>query len=798
MTEAGSRATERSIPRLTVARASAAERRSVVEQARCPVVDADGLTERATALAAARHAERAAAHQRAVVDRDRAADACTLAAGREGEIRARQEALEAGAAWAAEAEAEVAAAHAELAAAEAEVEARQAAQRTALAELDKVLEQRAAAASAMAEAEAQLEDLGVSELDESGLRRELEASGHAVREAQEAHAAAVAALQARQQELAAASEALAEAERAAAELADEPVEADVDVEGVAVALERWKLAAELAGPDETATALADAWTDLQADLASVVETAPLPDPAEVEAAEARVEEAARHLAAVEAAAGAGELSPEARAEIEAAHQAVLEAEERANRRIGAGAARKALERAKEHEAELLAKHGFASYIDVVLTGGRPRQESPELIKAARAYRAAVAERDALVEAATASPELTYLHGERARLHQHCVDLLGVDPGDEVVALLWEHPAVPADVVTGLRDALAEVGVHPVGVSLPTAAAAWLDRHAPSADEAARRAEERTLRHQRVATLTEERDRLVQAVADAEQAVADAADALERASRTVSAFESELSMRADEDARRLQRFAAAEQLRAQIESLTRTLDVAEADARRTLEEAASALAVAEAELDRAGARVGDLQRRARSLLSEVPADQRPDGEPLAVLAELVEPLRAAAARLEPELTAAAEQRAAAAADLDEAAAQVAAAEATLEGPQPEDHLEALRALLEESDRVVVLDEPLAATSLPRDAVCEVLLGAGTRPVVLLTEDPELLGWAIELPSDRGRVVPIDALNLGPEPADEQTMERAILELSDQGSSVDVEAPIPPAPRWAGRR
>src|SRR5690606_17459338 len=161
---------------------------------------------------------------------------------------------------------------------------------------------------------------------------------------------------------------------------------------------------------------------------------------------------------------------------------------------------------------------------------------------------------------------------------------------------------------------------------------------------------------------------------------------------VSAFESELSMRADEDARRLQRFAAAEQLRAQIESLTRTLDVAEADARRTLEEAASALAVAEAELGRAGGRGRALRRRA-------PSHRRPDGEPLAVLAELVEPLRAAAARLEPELTAAAEQRTAAAADLDEAAARVAAAEATLAGPQPEDHLEALRALLEESDRVV---------------------------------------------------------------------------------------------------
>lgn len=139
-----------------------------------------------------------------------------------------------------------------------------------------------------------------------------------------------------------------------------------------------------------------------------------------------------------------------------------------------------------------------------------------------------------------------------------------------------------------------------------------------------------------------------------------------------------------------------------------------------------------------------------------------------------------------------------AELDEAAAAVTAAEAVLEGPQPEDHLDALRGVLEESDRVVVLDEPVLDASVPREALCEILMAAGTRPVVLLTEDPELLGWAIELPSDRGRVVPIDALNLGPEPADEEAMERAIVELSDQDSSVDVEAPIPPAPRWAGRR
>jgi len=798
MTEAGRRATERSIPRLTVARASAEARRRVVEQARCPVVDADGLAERAVALAAERHAARVAAHQRAVVARDRAADARTLAQGREDEVRARQESLLAGAAWAETAQAEVDAAHAELAAAEAEVEARQADQRNALAHLDKVLEQRAAAAAAMAEAEAQLDELGVSELDESGLRRELEASGHAVREAQEAHAAAVAALQDRQRELAEVREALAEAEAAAAALEDDGAEDEVDVEAVAVAYERWQLAAEHAGPDETATALADAWTDLHADLASVVDAAPLPDASEVEAAEQRVQEAAQRLAALEAAAGAGPLSAEARAEIDAVHQAVLAAEERANRRIGGGGARKALEQARAREAELLAQHGFASYIDVVLTGGRPRHDSPELIEAARAYREAMAERDALVAAATARPELVYLNSERARLLQHCIDLLGVDPGDEVVALLWEHPAVPADVVASLRDALAAVGVRPVGVSLPAAAAEWLERHQRSAADLARRAEEQARWRERVASLTEDRDRLEQAVADAERAVTAAAEALDRASRSVSAFESELSMRADEDARRLQRFAAAEQLRAQIESLTRTLDTAEQDARRALEASASALAVAETELDRAAVRVGELQRRARSLLGELPADERPEGEPLAVLADLVEPLRALAAGLEPEVAARTEERVAAEAELDEAAAAVTAAEAVLEGPQPEDHLDALRGVLEESDRVVVLDEPVLDASVPREALCEILMAAGTRPVVLLTEDPELLGWAIELPSDRGRVVPIDALNLGPEPADEEAMERAIVELSDQDSSVDVEAPIPPAPRWAGRR
>src|SRR5690606_7849625 len=159
---------------LTVARADEAARRAIVAQVRCEVVDAEALDEAAAGVAADRRSARAAVLHRAQADEERAGDALSLAGGREQAIRARPETLRAGAATARHAEDDVAAARAAVAEAEADVEARQAEQRKALASLDRVLEQRAAATAAMAEAEEQLGDLGVAELDESGLRRQLE------------------------------------------------------------------------------------------------------------------------------------------------------------------------------------------------------------------------------------------------------------------------------------------------------------------------------------------------------------------------------------------------------------------------------------------------------------------------------------------------------------------------------------------------------------------------------------------------------------------------------------------------
>jgi hypothetical protein len=47
-----------------------------------------------------------------------------------------------------------------------------------------------------------------------------------------------------------------------------------------------------------------------------------------------------------------------------------------------------------------------------------------------------------------------------------------------------------------------------------------------------------------------------------------------------------------------------------------------------------------------------------------------------------------------------------------------------------------------------------------------------------------------------VVTVDALNRSAEPADDDRVERAILELNQRGTS-DLDAPTMPAP-WAGRR
>jgi hypothetical protein len=57
---------------------------------------------------------------------------------------------------------------------------------------------------------------------------------------------------------------------------------------------------------------------------------------------------------------------------------------------------------------------------------------------------------------------------------------------------------------------------------------------------------------------------------------------------------------------------------------------------------------------------------------------------------------------------------------------------------------------------VLDDPFIARDGDRlDLLDHLAEAAGRRPVVLLTDDPETLGWAISLPDDLGAVTRLAA-------------------------------------------
>ncbi|MEO7430353.1 MAG: hypothetical protein ABIY48_13330, partial [Acidimicrobiales bacterium] len=415
---------------------------------------------------------------------------------------------------------------------------------------------------------------------------------------------------------------------------------------------------------------------------------------------------------------------------------------------------------------LLERFGFGSYLDVVLTGGRTPTAIPERLAAERAFLAAQARRDSLLRTQPASPELEYLHSERARLLAHVVHHIGVDPGERVIELLRAHPVVPGAAVDGLRNALASVGLVPVGRGLAEVADEWLRHQATVADDHRRARATVEEIEVELADLAGRRDRLAAALSDARLAEAGAAEQLDLASRSVGAVEAELSVRAGEDSSRLQRFVAADQLRTQVEALGATLARAERDATAELDRATEAAGTAEVAFDRAQGAQGDLARRARQLAEELPIDRRPAGDRLATLEALAELLRDHAEVLRPAIDAAEVAVAAATAKVDGAFAEAEAAGTGAGGPRSDDVVDGFVSVLEKGvDEVIVLDEPFAGLDdALRPRLLELVLEHSGQ-LLLLTEDPELLGWAIGLPAAQATVAAADSvLNLWPRRAD----------------------------------
>jgi hypothetical protein len=632
---------------------------------------------------------------------------------------------------------------------------------TARGKLSLVEEQRVAAAQMIADAQDQLRDLEASELDEPTLRRELETARQELAAAEESQAEAADALRAIEQ---AAVSRAATRDHVLYERANLVARVEspmIDTEPLRVALEDFDASTEVGEPDLVARELAREWLEVDGELARIEDALPSPPSAdELAAAERRLDQIERTIVEIEAAGRQGELVPGARAEIEAAHEAVLAAEEALDQANDPDADER-LTKAREEEHTILQRHGYETYLDLIMSGPQPDGDTQaELLDALRARRVAEDTLAALQAAGEPPAILTALSVRRDRIYREAADLLGCDPGVNVAELLYAHPVVPPARTRALASVLATYGVHPVGVSVREAAVSWLveqDQELLARGECRREIE----RLDRDLEALDEED--VRA-ADEAQRVVEAADAVaadfDGVMHRVRTYEEELNDRATQDERRLQRIAAAEQLRAQIAAVTDALERSEDEYHTSLAAAEAGVTSAEASLERATAALSDAVRRLRRISEALPPALRPRAgdDPLGELPRLRETLAAEVDRAEVALAQASNDLERARRDIDETQSQLDdhLTVVPVDDVIDDDRRQAVRDLVAGAEIAVVLDDPFGEVGELRGELLDELAGAAReRPVVLLTDDPSTLGWAISLPDDVGTVTRLSA-------------------------------------------
>jgi hypothetical protein len=794
--------------RVTVVHASAAERARILaalpsslcstvielDAARPAAITAADLADAARGLAAERYGQRRTEQRHLELELQRALDERDRSSTRRDELQATHRYLTGDAAWCRELVArldELADAAQE---ATGEFERRRADHREAQLHLERVREQQAAAIAAIEDADGQLSELETAGLDDTGIRRELEAVKARVRtaEASEAEArSALAELTAREGELHEDIEQLqAERARIARARNAQPLQSDA----VRSALQSYDDAAQGAPVDPRAQQLAVSWMSVADDLAAArADSHVRPDVSELEAATIELQAAESALADLDAAPDRG-LSSADRAALDAAHAAVLDAEDRVARGAGRSNARKRLDAARAHEEQLLHDAGFESYLDVVLTGGR-RGRGGQRLAAEQRHQVAQRRYEDLTRLYDDDDEVQRLEREQRRLSDEIVSLLGVDPDDRVLELLGAHPAVPADTIADLAEALGDVGVTASGVSLADTARSWLAEQ----DEIIAVLRDATRRLEAVESaevqIRSQLERIVPQVAASSSRLQHAAEAVTTAQRGVASLEAELSARAGEDAKRLQRLAAAEQLRAQVDAVQQALATAAAEADDEVAAASTALAAAEVALDRHHSASADAVRRLGRIAEAVAPDGQPEiGLERSGIEALVAAIGRELARLQADITDAERAVEAATRAADAASASSRDRRQDERGLAPQDHVDALVHLVDGpgSSSVAVLDDCLS--DLPdrtRMSVLDTLLVVSRhRPVILLADAPDIVGWAIALPPADGAVITAVAL-LDALPASTSTEN-----LRPEPRSITDAVPAPPAGRTAG--
>lgn len=620
-----------------------------------------------------------------------------------------------------------------------------------------VEDQRVAAARAIEDAQSQLQDLESAELDEATLRRELERCGRELQEADASHAdatAAVESLQVRAAERAATRDQIAQERAAMVAQVEAPL---YDPQPVHAAVAGFD-AETSHEPDLVAQDLAGEWAEVDGELARIEAALPeAPSEDQLTTAEHNLSELHNVIAELEATSQHARLPVVVRDQIDAAHEAVLAAEEYLDQSGGHPLADAQLEAARVAEQQILASYGYETYLDLVMAEPEPSEAQSELLDALRAKRQA---EDTLASlwAATEPPQIVVtLRNRRERIFREAAELLGVDPGENITELLYAHPVVPPNRVRDLAHALASYGLYPVGVSIRDAAIQFLmDLEEDLAVRDQYYGEVERLDEELIALDDEEAGDN----ADAHRyydMVHLTADGVEAANLQVQALERELIDRTSQDERRLQRVAAAEQLRAQIAAVTEALERSESEYHDGVGQAEASATAAEAALERATAALSDAVRKLRRISEALPPALRPKSsdDPLAELPRLREALASEVERAEVALNNATQ-------DLERARADIDATQAELDAHltmtpshdvQPEDIYAAVSHLVgTDASRVAVLDDPF--DELGEDQRMDLLEAlaesASYRPVVLLTDSFDTLGWAISLPDDVGMV------------------------------------------------
>jgi hypothetical protein len=519
-----------------------------------------------------------------------------------------------------------------------------------------------------------------------------------------------------------------------------------------------------------AEALAEEWAQLLVDLSAAQVSDR--DAGQIQAVRKRLERARAALFAAEGAARLPDLDREQVDALENAHEAVLQAQDKTEKRLTGDRAKRRLEDARAAEQEILDRLGMHTYADFVMGTSMLRvdPEQEQSLDDARDELAraedALAGLEAEVESELRRAELM---ARRRSVRDNAVALLGRDPGDDDIEWALRHHRVAAgergDRSLRLRTELENAGLVLGDEDVPRSmlvelATIWLEELRDTAAERLKIEQELT----ELATALERAHHA--ADDDADTAAAAGAAELDRR-RDAKLEEARAAVEAAEArvARHLEAEAETERRRDELARLTdleqqaaRELAAAEAVAAATAEvehDAAQRLAVIEAEL----AAAADAERASAESLAAV------EGE----LAQA-----AAAADIEVLMTsmeAAAETAAIATADVNAYEAELAAVDARLReledagavaaSTPSEGELEwyllarlaAQRAVSYAGSVPLVLDEALH--DLSGAALVRVLERlermSGAVQLIVLTDDPAATAWAAEAGLERALVL-----------------------------------------------